>query len=158
MRRSASHPIGSKRNSSWLTCTVSLRVLTMDAQYYLGVDTTSRAAFGTRRRTQLFDALVDLFLTAGFAHLTLDEIAGRLRCSKSTLYALADSKEQLVVAETVHFFRRATAEVEDHISAVSGARARITEYLSAVGNALDAASDQFMADLDAFLPARAVYE
>ena len=122
------------------------------------MDTTSRATFGTRRRTQLFDALVDLFLTAGFAHLTLDEIAGRLKCSKSTLYALADSKEQLVVAATVHFFRRATAEVEEHISAVSGARARITEYLSAVGNALDAASDQFMADLDAFPPARAVYE
>jgi AcrR family transcriptional regulator len=122
------------------------------------VDTTSRATFGTRRRTQLFDALVDLFLAAGFAHLTLDEIAGRLKCSKSTLYALADSKEQLVVAATVHFFRRATAEVEEHISAVSGARARITEYLSAVGNALDAASDQFMADLDAFPPARAVYE
>ncbi|MFD9667591.1 TetR/AcrR family transcriptional regulator [Rhodococcus sp. NPDC059968] len=118
----------------------------------------TRPGFATRRRTQLFDALVDLILVEGFAHLTLDEIANRLRCSKSTLYTLAGSKEQLVRAATVHFFRRATEDVESHIEPIAGARARITAYLSAVGTALSAASDQFMADLDAFPPAREVYE
>jgi AcrR family transcriptional regulator len=118
----------------------------------------TRPGFATRRRTQLFDALVDLLLVEGFAHLTLDEIAARLRCSKSTLYTLADSKEQLVRAATVHFFRRATEDVESRVETVSGARARITAYLSAVGGALAAASDQFMTDLDAFSPAREVYE
>lgn len=118
----------------------------------------TRPGFATRRRTQLFDALVDLFLVEGFAHLTLDEIANRLRCSKSTLYTLAGSKEQLVRAATVHFFRRATEDVESRITPIAGARERITAYLSAVGNALAAASDQFMADLDAFPPAREVYE
>jgi AcrR family transcriptional regulator len=118
----------------------------------------TRPEFATRRRTQLFDALVDLFLAEGFAHLTLDEIAARLRCSKSTLYTLADSKEQLVREATVHFFRRATEDVESHIAEISGARERISAYLSAVGTALTAASDQFMADLDAFPPAREVYE
>ncbi|GAY19248.1 TetR/AcrR family transcriptional regulator [Mycobacterium sp. shizuoka-1] len=114
--------------------------------------------FGTRRRTALFDALIALFLAEGFAHLTLDEIAARLRCSKSTLYTLADSKEQLVRAATVHFFRGATDAVEAEVRDVAGARAQITAYLSAVGTALDAASDQFMADLDGFAPAREVYE
>src|SRR5664280_1475061 len=52
----------------------------------------------TRRQSELFDRLVDLFLIEGFADLTLEDIAGRLRCSKSTLYALAHSKEQLAVA------------------------------------------------------------
>ena len=61
-------------------------------------------------------------------------------------------------AVTVHFFRAATDAVEREVAGVVGARARITAYLSAVGKALDAASDQFMADLDAFGPARAVYE
>lgn len=107
---------------------------------------------------QLFDALVELFLREGFAHLTLDDVAARLRCSKSTLYALAGSKEQLVRAVTVHFFRRATEDVEKRVAAVGGARQRITAYLSAVGAALDGASDAFMADLDAFAPAREVYE
>ncbi|WP_349269709.1 TetR family transcriptional regulator [Mycolicibacterium parafortuitum] len=118
----------------------------------------TRPAFATARQTELFDAVVALFLADGFAHLTLDEIAARLRCSKSTLYALAPSKEQLVQAATVHFFRTATDAVESRVNAMSGARDRIAAYLAAVGAALDPASDQFMADLDAFAPARAIYE
>lgn len=114
--------------------------------------------FGTRRRTELFDTLVALLLAEGFAHLTLDEIAARLRCSKSTLYTLAASKEQLVQMATVHFFRSATEFVEARVAPETTARARIAAYLLAVGAALDPASDQFMADLDAFAPARAVYE
>lgn len=118
----------------------------------------TRPAFATARRTELFDALTALFLAEGFAHLTLDEIAARLRCSKSTLYTLAASKEQLVQAATVHFFRTATESVEARVAAVTGARDRIAAYLSAVGAALDPASDRFMADLDAFAPAREIYE
>ncbi|WP_319433678.1 TetR/AcrR family transcriptional regulator [Mycobacterium sp. RTGN5] len=120
--------------------------------------TRSSPAFGTRRRGELFDALLALFLAEGFAHLTLDDIAARLRCSKGTLYTLAVSKEQLVHAVTVHFFRGATDAVEHRVAQVSGARERITAYLTAVGTALEVASDRFMADLDAFAPARAVYE
>ncbi|WP_111508419.1 TetR/AcrR family transcriptional regulator [Mycobacterium kyogaense] len=118
----------------------------------------STPAFATRRRTELFDALVALFLAEGFAHLTLDEIAARLRCSKSTLYTLAASKEQLVTAATKHFFRTATQTVEERVAASDGARERVTAYLQTVGEALDPASDRFMADLDAFAPARAIYE
>lgn len=122
------------------------------------MDQLTRPEFATRRRTELFDALVDLFLAEGFAHLTLDDLVARLRCSKSTLYTLAGSKEQLVRAATVHFFRRATDDVEAHIADISGAAERIAGYLSAVGTALSAASDRFMADLNAFAPAREVYE
>lgn len=117
-----------------------------------------RSTFATPRRTELFDELVELFLAEGFAHLTLDAIAARLRCSKSTLYTLAGSKEQLVTAATVHFFKRATATVEAEVSATIGALERIAAYLTAVGAALAAASDRFMTDLDAFTPAREVYE
>ncbi|NVN50512.1 TetR/AcrR family transcriptional regulator [Mycolicibacterium hippocampi] len=118
----------------------------------------ARPAFATRRRTELFDSLTDLLLSEGFAHLTLEDIAARLRCSKSTLYTLAGSKEQLVQAATVHFFRSATEFVESRVASARGARNRIAAYLAAVGTALDPASDQFMVDLDAFAPARAVYE
>ena len=118
----------------------------------------ARQSFATARRTELFDALIHLFLAGGFANLTLDDIAARLKCSKSTLYTLADSKEQLVRAATVHFFRRATEMVEARVAKVVGPRDRITTYLSAVGEALSVASDRFMTDLDAFAPAREVYE
>ncbi|QZH60919.1 TetR/AcrR family transcriptional regulator [Mycolicibacterium farcinogenes] len=112
----------------------------------------------TPRQTELFDALVDLFLSEGFAHLTLDDISTRLKCSKTTLYSLADSKEQLVRSATAHFFRRATAQIDAQTVAVTNASERITTYLAAAGQALSVASEQFMADLDAFAPAREVYE
>lgn len=131
-------------------------VLNYVFQYYSGMP--ARPEFGTKRRGELFDALLALFLAEGFAQLTLDDIAARLHCSKGTLYRLAGSKEQLVHAVTVHFFRRATDDVEKQVAGVTGARDRITAYLTAVGSALGAASDTFMADLDAFGPARAVYE
>lgn len=123
-----------------------------------GVPRPRQPQFATKRRAGLFDQLVTLFLQEGFAELTLDDIASRLRCSKSTLYALAGSKEQLVQAAVVHFFKRAADEVERRVEPVTGARQRITAYLLAVGDELAAASDRFMADLDAFAPARAVYE
>lgn len=113
--------------------------------------------FATTRRAELFDELIDLLLAEGFAHLTLDDIAARLKCSKSTLYTLARSKEQLVRAATIKFFQRSADDVETAVAATSGPRERIIAYLTAVGDALSAASARFMADLDAFAPAHDLY-
>ncbi len=114
--------------------------------------------FGTRRRTRLFDDLLALFLAEGFSHLTLDEIAARLRCSKSTLYTLATSKDELVRRVTVYFFKRATTAVEATLAQAGNARHRVAAYLTGVGAELAVASDAFMADMNAFAPAREVYE
>jgi AcrR family transcriptional regulator len=112
--------------------------------------------FATRRQTALFDDLLALFLAEGFSHLTLDDIAARLRCSKSTLYTLAGSKDELVRRVTIHFFKRATNAVEAILEQTRSER--IAAYLTAVGEELAVASDVFMADLNAFAPAREVYE
>ncbi|MGJ6121691.1 TetR/AcrR family transcriptional regulator [Mycolicibacterium sp. Y3] len=112
--------------------------------------------FATRRQTALFDDLLVLFLSEGFSHLTLDDIAARLRCSKSTLYTLAGSKDELVRRVTIHFFKRATNAVEAILEQTKSER--IAAYLTAVGEELAVASDVFMADLNAFAPAREVYE
>lgn len=123
------------------------------------------SAHATARRAELFGAVVALFLVDGFAHLTLDEIAGRLRCSKSTLYTLAPSKDELVVAAVRHFFRAATDAVDaaDRTAASDADGERVTArrlaaYLGAVGEALAPASESFMSDLAAFEPTRLVYE
>ena len=69
--------------------------------------TTAHPTAGlTRRQTELLDQLEALFLAEGFAGFTLDDLAGRLHCSKSTLYALAGSKEQLAMRVVRHFFRK----------------------------------------------------
>ena len=113
---------------------------------------------GAVRREQLFDALVELLLAEGFAHLTLDDVAARLRCSKRTLYALADSKEQLVRAAVVHFFRGATERVEAAVAARGDAAERVGAYLRAVATELAPASARFFDDVAGFPPAAEVYE
>lgn len=127
-------------------------------QYYCAMSELVDGGFATRRQTALFDELLALFLGEGFSRLTLDEIASRLRCSKSTLYTLAASKDELVRRVTVHFFKRATNAVETAVARTGNPGERVAAYLTAVGDTLAVASDLFMADLNAFAPAREVYE
>lgn len=112
---------------------------------------------GAARHSELFDALVELLLAEGFAHLTLDDVAARLRCSKRTLYALAGSKEQLVRAAVVHFFERATDRVEAAVAARTDPGQRLAAYLRAVADELAPASARFVDDMAAFPPAAEVY-
>src|SRR5919206_2511837 len=90
----------------------------------------------TRRQAELLDQLEALFLADGFARFTLDELAERLHCSKSTLYALAGSKEQLSLRVIRHFFRKATAAVEAHTVREGDPGLRVVAYLTAVARAL----------------------
>lgn len=110
------------------------------------------------RRDALLDDLVELFLAEGFRHFTLADLAARLRCSKSTLYELGHSKEQLTVNVIVRFFRRATARVEERTAAVAEPGERIATYLRAVADELRPASSAFAHDLGAHPAARAAYE
>jgi AcrR family transcriptional regulator len=113
---------------------------------------------GATRRSQLFDELVELLLAEGFAHLTLDDLAARLHCSKRTLYGLAGSKEQLVRAVVVHFFRGATDRVEKALAEQTTPPERLAAYLRAVAEVLAPASSAFFEDVAAFPPAAEVYE
>ena len=111
----------------------------------------------TPRHRELFDALVALFLSEGFGRATLDELAARLRCSKSTLYQLASSKDDLVRAVAVHFFREATLRVEAALEGTGTSSERVEAYLRAIGRELRLGSDAFFADLAASGPAGEVY-
>jgi AcrR family transcriptional regulator len=119
--------------------------------------TTTDAAL-TRRQAELLDQLEELFLAEGFARFTLEDFALRLRCSKSTLYALAGSKEQLALRVVKHFFRKATAAVEADTEVEGDPARRVTAYLNAVARALAPAGPAFHRDLDSFAPGREVYE
>jgi len=112
----------------------------------------------TRRQAELLDQLEAVFLAEGFARFTLEDLAVRLRCSKSTLYALAGSKEQLSLRVIRHFFRKATAAVEAQTVSETDPALRVTAYLSAVAQALAPAGPAFHRDLDSFGPGREVYE
>lgn len=111
----------------------------------------------TRRQAELLDQLEQVFLAEGFARFTLDDLALRLRCSKSTLYALAGSKEQLAQRVIKHFFRKATDAVEARTVTVDDPALRVTAYLTAVAAALAPAGEAFHRDLDSFGPGREIY-
>ncbi len=112
----------------------------------------------TRRQAELLDQLETLFLRDGFAGFTLDDLALHLHCSKSTLYTLAGSKEQLALRVIRHFFRKATASVEQQTGDEDDPGRRVTAYLAAVARALAPAGPEFRRDLDRFPPGREVYE
>jgi AcrR family transcriptional regulator len=112
----------------------------------------------TARQQVLLAELETLFLAEGFAGFTLDDLAARLRCSKSTLYALAPSKEQLAVKVVAHFFRGAAERIEERIDGIDDARKLIGEYLVGVSAHLNRASAAFMTDIAEFAPARDTYQ
>src|SRR5690554_6334788 len=70
------------------------------------------------RRDELIDELIDLFIRDGFLGFSIEDIARELKRSKTTLYSVADSKEQIFVAVARAFFRRATARIEERLARV----------------------------------------
>jgi len=110
------------------------------------------------RQDELFGQLVDLFLREGFSDVTLAAAAQRLHCSKSTIYSLASSREQLVQKAVVFFFRGAADRVERKLDGTIDPTDRIAAYLRAVGDELRPASAAFIDDVAAFPPANAIYE
>src|SRR5690554_4751813 len=111
------------------------------------------------RRDELINELIDLFVREGFRDLSIEDLARELKRSKSTLYSVADSKEQIFVAVARAFFRRATARIEERMRAVDehgdDQRAgRIASYLKAMSDEFASASPHYFADLDAFAPTR----
>ncbi|MGY4718528.1 TetR/AcrR family transcriptional regulator [Naumannella cuiyingiana] len=111
----------------------------------------------TGRQAQLRDQLLTLLLSEGFAHFTMDDLTTRLGCSKRTLYALADSKEQLATSIVRLFFKQATEHVESRVARSRAPERRLIAYLTAVAEALKPASREFLADVAAFPPTREVY-
>ncbi|WP_122818136.1 TetR/AcrR family transcriptional regulator [Nocardioides pantholopis] len=109
------------------------------------------------RQLDLLDRLVALMAAEGFAHLTLDDVAERLHCSKSTLYVLASSKQELVVEVVTQYFRTSAAVVEERVARVEGPLERVVAYLEAVSSRLALLSREFLEDLADFGPAAAVY-
>ena len=96
-------------------------------------------------------------LAEGFAEFTLDDIAARLRCSKTTLYALAPTKQELVVQVVEEYFRGAAPAIRPSVEAASDPAAKVEAYLLGVADYLAPLSREFLDDLAAFAPAAEVY-
>jgi len=110
------------------------------------------------RSEKVLEALIDLYLAEGFLVFGVGELAARLRCSRSTLYAVAGSKEQIVLTAVRRYFRRAAERIESRVEAEPDPGARLHVYLAAVSDELAPAGERFYADLADYPPARDLYE
>lgn len=111
----------------------------------------------SRRREEVLAGLRELFLREGFRHLSVGDLAERLSCSRSTLYLVAPTKEQVVVAAVRSWFRGAADRVEAAVAEADDPADRLQRYLRAVSAELGPATPRFYADLAAFPPAGEVY-
>jgi AcrR family transcriptional regulator len=110
------------------------------------------------RREALFDSLIPLFLDEGFFDLSMGDMARHARCSKSSLYLIGDTKDQIVVSVVRAFFRRATEWITADLDPEKSIDSRIATYLRRIAEALSPASQRFFVDVDAFTPARQIYQ
>ena len=109
------------------------------------------------RRTALLQRLEGIFLAEGFSSFTTDDLCRRLHCSKSTLYSIARTREQIILAVTRHFFARSTATIEAMVATDNDPARRIVRYLGGVGAAMRQNSPVFYADLVAYPPTAEIY-
>lgn len=111
----------------------------------------------TARREELLAGLLELFLAEGFLRFGVGELAERMRCSRTTLYSLAPTKEQLVVKVVRSWFKEGAVSIEAAVAASDDPVVRIERYLGAVSATLEPASTRFRADLAEFAPAAEIY-
>jgi AcrR family transcriptional regulator len=109
------------------------------------------------RRNELMENLEKIFLAEGFSSLTVDEICRRLKCSKSTLYSIAGSREQIIQAVTRHFFARATIAIEAEVAQETDPGGQIIRYLDGVGTAMRRNSVAFYVDMVSYQPTADIY-
>jgi AcrR family transcriptional regulator len=109
------------------------------------------------RRSQLIDELEGIFLAEGFSGLTIDDLCKRLHCSKTTLYTVASSREQIIQKVTRHFFERSTAGIELQIANTPDPAERIVRYLAGIGTEMRRNSRSFYVDMVSYEPTAEIY-
>jgi len=121
------------------------------------INSPRRRRVDTARREELLAEIEAIFLAEGFTSVTVDDLTQRLHCSKATLYSVASTKEQLVVAATKHFFGSAAEVIEAAVAAESDPRKRITTYLGGVAEAMRRNSRAFYDDMVSYQPTAEIY-
>jgi AcrR family transcriptional regulator len=117
-----------------------------------------RSRQGAQRQAALMDRIESIMIAEGFGQLTIDALARRLACSKTTLYGIAASREQIVTAVVERFFQQAAGRLEARMRPLPRAADKLAAYLTGIAGELRPAAPAFFADVAAFVPARAAYE
>lgn len=102
-----------------------------------------------RRREVLLDELESIVLAEGFSGLRIGPVASRLHCSRSTLYNLAPSKDELIVLLVRRFLERATADCAARADRFEDPMERLLTFISAIMEWQLRGSERFWHDVNA---------
>ena len=108
----------------------------------------------SRRQEELLDALEELALGEGFGRLTVGDLAARLKCSRSTLYAIAPSKEELFLAVEERFLHRVLTRAVECCEEGEDPPTRLVGFISGALEALGSVGASYLAEIQTYAPAR----
>lgn len=108
----------------------------------------------TPRRREVLDQLEALVVGGGFAELTMVQMAARVNCSLRTLYGIAPSKDELVLAVMDRRLRRIGRRAIEAIGRGDGALDSLRRYLRAVNEALQPATIAFAREFEGIAGSR----
>ncbi len=108
----------------------------------------------TTRQLEILDTLDESVLSGGFSDLTMAEIAKRMTCSLRTLYGIAPSKEELVLAVADRHLQRIGREAMEVLELDEDPLCRLRAYLRATNLALQPTTMVFSMDFDKLRGAR----
>lgn len=112
----------------------------------------------TPRQRELFDTLLATFLEEGFDQFTMDGAAQRFHCSKSTLYALGRTGDDVIRRVLVSFFREVARRTDLALTSHRSPSLAMQAYFEAIAAAMEPASPIFMKDVATNPAARRIYE
>ncbi|HEX3900575.1 MAG TPA: TetR/AcrR family transcriptional regulator [Mycobacteriales bacterium] len=101
------------------------------------------------RHLEILDGLETIVLTEGFRDLTVGGLAERLRCSRRTLYEIADSKEGLVLIVIDRVMRRLARVARDAAAREETLLDQVRAYLTKGLTELHRATLSFTEDVAA---------
>jgi AcrR family transcriptional regulator len=110
----------------------------------------------TDRQREVLDELERMFVD-GFADLTMAEIAARTNCSLRTLYGLAPSRDELVLAVVDRNLWRVGRSARDAIAAEMAPLDAVRAYLETASIAVSGITGPFARDLAAMPAAQRLW-
>ena len=111
-----------------------------------------------RSRDELLDELAVVFAEDGFADVPVGELARRLRCSRSTLYQMAPTHDDLVLAVLGHVFSRIWRRANEAAAAEHGAAVKLQAWALTVIEGAGALTPRLRGDIFGWEPARSALE
>jgi AcrR family transcriptional regulator len=103
-------------------------------------------------RQKILEHSREMFLREGFNKTTMDDIAGRMKISKKTIYKNFASKEELVREALVNFVLSNNQKINDLANSELNAIEKCLAMFGFVGTILIQISEKFLNDIRTFMP------